>query len=216
MSKRPLIAGGFGASIERLDNSRMASEALTDLRLKWREIINAAARAAGYGERFYFEVESFEKLAIPLEPTLHNGPGGAARERIAPQSTRKGRHNAKVEQRNADVAASLGTTVQALKNAPAIPGWPTSPVTPSTPTAPVAPAPIAQAAAAAPPVVAFDEHSETEKRRKAKKLAAWQEHQAMVARSKAEFAKTAAAIGNFTANDFSVGSVGRNRRGIGD
>jgi hypothetical protein len=214
MSKRSLTASGFGASIERLDNSRMAGEALTDLRLVWREIVNSAARDAGFGDRYYFEVESFAKLGIPLEPTLHNGPGGSERERVTPQSTRKGRLNAEVEQRNAAVAASLGTTVQALKNAPAIPGWPTPPATPAAP-APIM-ATIAQAPAVASPSPAIDvDELEAAKRRKAKKQAAWQAHLESVAQSKAAFAKTAAALGDFTVNDF--GGVGAGRgRGIGD
>lgn len=94
LTMRDLGPEGFGKK-NRNWNQR---ELVTHWRKAWEIHANAALARAGVDSRI--DHRSYETQGLDQEPTLHMGPAVAGMERRKPHSTRVGRENREIEERN--------------------------------------------------------------------------------------------------------------------
>jgi len=94
LTMRDIGADGFGKK-NRSWNQR---ELVTHWRKAWENHANAALARAGVDSRI--DHRSYEAQGLNWEPTQHMGPAVAAMERRKPHSTRVGRENREIEERN--------------------------------------------------------------------------------------------------------------------
>ena len=94
LSMRHLEADGFGKKAREWNDTAM----LRGWREQWSEHMNRALERAGHDVRI--DHRSYADQGINQEPTMHTGPAVAAMEKRDPGSTRVGKLNQEVKQRN--------------------------------------------------------------------------------------------------------------------